>query len=157
MKSPWSLDLAGDRWVPFIQSLSFVGADWTGAAFAMHVRATRDVTGTPLVNLTTVTSASAEGVRLIYGGSDTIANHIAAGRLEEVPAGFEASDTVALSQVGIRVNETTMEGLLFPGSGAVGERGDDSKFYYDLHVTPSGGNKDVYARGTFTARAGATQ
>lgn len=152
MKSPWSLDLAGDRWVPFIQTLSFVGADWTGAAFAMHVRAVRDVAGTPLVNLSTVTSASAEGVRLIYGGTDTIANHVAADRLEEVPAGFEATDSVALSQIGIRINETTMEGLLFPP-----ERGDDAMFHYDLHVTPASGTKDLYARGKFTARAGATQ
>lgn len=152
MKSPWSLDLAGDRWVPFIQSLSFVGVNWTGAAFAMHVRATRDVAGTPLVSLTTQTLASAEGVRLIYGGSDTITNHITAGRLSAVPSGFLTTDTVLLSQLGIRVNETTMEGLTFPT-----ERGDDTVLYYDLHVTPSGGEKDLYARGTFTARAGATQ
>ncbi len=54
--------------------------------------------------------------------------------------------------LGIYINEATMEGL-----PAATERGDDAVFYYDLHITPSGGVKQVYARGTFTVRGGATQ
>lgn len=52
----------------------------------------------------------------------------------------------------IQIDETTMEAL--PDAAVVG---DDKALYYDIHITPSGGTKQVYFRGTFTVRAGATQ
>lgn len=160
MLTPFRLDLAGDRWVPFIATLPFGNIDLTGATFAMHVRAVADVTGSPLVNLTTVTTASAEGVRLIDATTATLAAHLAAGRIDAIPSGinpatgvaYASTDSVAVSRVGIRINETTMEGLPFPD-----ERGDSSEMVWDLHVTPSGGVKEKYAGGIFTVRAGATQ
>lgn len=165
MISPAKINLAGDRWVPFIRTLPIVNADLTDAVFAMHVRAVKDVTGTPLVALATVTTAAAEGVRLIDVTTATIAAHIAAGRLGEVPAGINpatgaaylATDSVTVSRVGIRINELTMEGLPFPGSGVVGERGDDVVLAWDMHVTPAGGTKDKFFGGGFTVRAGTTQ
>lgn len=152
MIQPGRLDLAGDRWVAMVRSLSFVGEDFTDAVFAMQVRRTADTIGTPLVSLTTVETSASEGVRLDYAGTDTIANHITEGRLEDVPNGFDAADSIALSVVSFRINETTMEGLPFPD-----ERGDDAVLAWDLHITPSGELKDKYLGGTFTVRAGVTQ
>lgn len=152
MKTPGRYDIAADRWVACIRTMTFVGYDFTDAVFAMQVRLTGDAGGSPLIDLATVTTSSAEGVRLIYGGTDTIANHITAGRLSGVPSGYESTDSVALSHVGIRINETTMEGLPFPS-----ERGDNAELAWDMHITPSGGIKDKWIGGKFTVRAGVTQ
>lgn len=155
MIEPGRYDIAADRWVACIRSLGFFTRDFTGAVFAMQIRQTGDATGSPLVDLATVTTSSAEGVRLIYGGTDTVTNHITAGRMTQTEAdslGYAGSTSVALSQVGIRINETTMEGLPFPP-----ERGDNPEFVWDMHITPSGGIKDKYIGGKFTVRAGATQ
>lgn len=155
MESPARVDFGADRYVPFKRTLAFLGYDFTGATFKMQVRDRKDG-GAVRADLSTVTLASAEGVRLIYGGSDTVANHITAGRLKAVPNGYTSASTVILSQVGIRINETTMEAMPFGGEIG-GEIGDDLELYWDLHVTPSGGDKDLYAAGTFTLRAGVTQ
>lgn len=152
MITPGRYDIAADRWVACIRTLTFVGLDFTDAVFAMQVRLTGDASGSPLVDLATVTTSSAEGVRLIYAGTDTIANHIAAGRLDDVPSGYASGDSIALSQVGIRINETTIEALPFPE-----ERGDDIDLAWDMLITPSGGIKDKYIGGKFTVRAGVTQ
>jgi hypothetical protein len=56
------------------------------------------------------------------------------------------------TELSIRINEWTMEDL-----PAATEVGDDLVLYYDIHITPSGGVKQVYVRGTFTVRGGATQ
>lgn len=151
MIQPALIPIAADRWVACIRTIAFVGLDLTGAAFASQVRIAPDTSGAPLVDLTTVTTAAAEGVRLIYGGTDTIANHIAAGRLNAVPPGYSNSSSVPLSVVGLRINETTMEGLATPLDAS------DKILAWDMHITPSGGTKDKYAGGTFTVRAGVTQ
>ena len=152
MLQPAGLDIRADRWVACIRTMAFVDFDFTDAEFSAQVRAVPDVSGTPLVDLATVGSAASEGVRLIYAGSATVTAHMAAGRLPEVPPGMEGSTVVTVSQLGIRINETTMEGLPFPG-----EYGDDKLLYWDLHITPSGGIKDKYAGGQFVVRAGVTQ
>lgn len=152
MDQPGRYDLAADRWVACVRSFSFVGVDFTAATFAAQVRLTGDATGSPLIDLLTVANGNSQGLWLAYAGTDTIANHIAAGRLDDVPGGYGSGDSVALSVVGLRINETTMEGLPFPA-----ERGDDAAFAWDLHVTASGALKDKWLGGTFTVRAGATQ
>ena len=152
MIQPGRYDIGADRWVACIRTFSFVGLDFTGATFASHVRLVPDDTGSPLVTLGTVGSGASEGIWIAYAGSATITAHIAAGRLAEVPAGHVTGDTIALSQIGLRINETTMEGLPFPA-----ERGDDAVLYWDMHITPSGGIKDKYIGGLLTVRAGATE
>lgn len=160
MNDPARLNLAGDRWVAFIREIPVLNADLTDATFAMQLRAVPDASGDPLVSLSTVTTASAEGVRVVSVEEATIAEHVTAGRLQSIPsainpltgAAYEGTDTVTLTVVGIRINETTMEGLPFPA-----ERGDDAVLAWDLHVTPSGGTKQKFAGGTFTVRPGATQ
>lgn len=144
-------DIGADRWVACIRTFAFVGLDFTGATFIAQVRLTPDATGSPLVNLATVGSLASEGICLLYAGTDTITNHIAAGRISEVPSGYTGASSVALSQLGFRINETTMEALPFPA-----ERGDDAILAWDMQITPSGGIKDKYLGGTFTVRAGVT-
>ncbi|MFS0736924.1 hypothetical protein ABC347_07730 [Sphingomonas sp. 1P06PA] len=112
-------------------TLSFEGFDLTGATLRAQVRLLPDIAGTPLVDLPTVTSASTEGLRLIS---------------------VATTGGVTTSIVGIRINETTMEGLPLPD-----EIGADALLYWDMHVTPSGGLKQRWLAGTFTVRAGVTQ
>lgn len=152
MITPGRYDIGADRWVACIRTFAFLGLDFTGATFVSHIRLNPDASGSPLVNLATVGSIASEGLCLLYGGTDTIANHIAAGRLQEVPDGYVSGDSLAMSQIGMRINETTMEGLPW-GT----ERGDDAALVWDMHITPSGGIKDKYIGGTFTVRAGATE
>jgi len=151
MLSPGRYNIEADRWVACIRTFSFVGQDFTGATFFSQVRLEADAPGSPLVNLTNA-AAGAEGLRLIGAYTSTIADHIAAGRLTEVPPGYKLTDTVIISQVGMRINETSMEGLPFPG-----ERGENATLAWDLQITPSGGIKDKYLGGDFIVRAGATQ
>lgn len=152
MQSPGLLPLYGDRWTPFVRTFQMEGVDLTSATFAMQIRLTPDAAGSPLVDLGTVFSGSSQGVRLIYGGTDTVANHIAAGRIEEAPDGMIGTDNLTLSLIGIRINETTMEGL-----PAAAEVGDDTELAWDMHITPSGELKDRWLYGPFIVRGGVTQ
>lgn len=147
---PGDLPMAGDRYTPYLRTLTFLGINFTGAVFKAQVRDRKDG-GAVRADLATVVT-SAEGVRLLYGGTDTIANHITAGRLSEVPSGHTSGESIALSQMTVRINEATMEAMPF-GT----EIGDDWPGWWDIHVTPSGGTKEVYLQGTFTVRAGVTQ
>lgn len=140
---PATVPLTGDRWTPFVHTIEYQGANLTGAAFLMHVRLTYDATGSPLV---------VAGVTLTYGGTATVDEHLTAGRITEAPDGMAGTDSLPLSIIDISIPEATMETLPFPG-----ERGDDSTLYYDMHITPSGGSKQVWFRGPFIVRAGSTQ
>lgn len=147
------VDFGADRSVPFIRTLAIVGFNLTGASFAMQVRDRKDG-GTLRADLGTVASAASEGVRIVYAGTDTVTNHIAAGRLTAAQAasqGWAGGDSKTMTQLGIRINESTMEAMPF---GI--EVGDDKLLYWDLQITPSGGIKDVYAAGNFIVRAGVT-
>lgn len=131
MIEPGALDIEADRWTPFIDTWTFTGIDLTDAILEAHIRIIRDATGTPLVDLDTVVSGSAQGLRLI--DVDT------------------TDPDVPISVVGVRINETTMEGL-----PAAAELGDDATLYWDMQITPAGGVKQVYLRGEFIVRAGVT-
>ncbi len=160
MQQPARIDLAGDRWVAFVRTLPIVNADLTGAVLSLQVRLYPDAPGVPLVDLTTVTSGASQGVRVAAAVTGTIAAHVAAGRLDEIPgtinpltgAAYAGSDVVTVSVIGIRINETAMEALPYPA-----ERGGDTELAWDIHITPAGQLKDKYAGGAFTVRAGATQ
>lgn len=149
--TPALLPLAGDRWTPFTSTLQLEGVDLTGAALAAQVRLYPDAPFDPLVNLAQVFTGSAEGIRIIYAGSDTVANHIAAGRIEEVPDSMEPGDTLVLTLLGIRINESTMEVM------PEGLPGQDVVVAWDVHVTPSGELKQKWLYGPFTIRAGVTR
>lgn len=151
MQIPGNLPLYGDRWTPLACTIEFIGFDFTDATFSMQVRLAGDTPGTALISLGTVSSVGAEGVRLIYGGTDTVANHIAAGRLDEVPSGLTSESSLAMSTVGILISESTMEGM--PDGD---QPGDDVVLAWDIHITPLGGVKERWLFGDFTVRAGVT-
>jgi hypothetical protein len=152
MEKPAAIDIRADRWVACIRKLAFVDMNFAGASFSAQIRAVPDALGSPLVSLGTVGGMGSQGVWLDYAGTALVSAHIAAGRLREVPPGLTESTSVAVSVVGIRVNEATMEALEEPVP-----TGADLKLAWDLHITPSGGVKDKYAGGTFLVRAGVTR
>jgi hypothetical protein len=151
MQSPGKLPLYGDRWTPLVRTFELRGIDLTGATFALQVRDRKDG-GALRADLATVMSSSAEGVLLIYGGTATVSAHITAGRIAAVPEGMVEGDSLTLTLLGVRINESTMEAMT-PAT----EVGDDAPAWWDLHVTPSGGLKDVFLQGPFIIRAGVTE
>lgn len=145
------------------RTFAFVGYNFTGATFHAQIRLTPDAGGSALIDLTTQTT-DIQGVRLTYGGTDTIANHLAAGHLAQsdvdtllgtvnptTGVNYVLADSILLSVVAIRIDKATMSGLLFPQ-----ERGDNQTLYWDMHITPSGGDEDKYAGGMFTVVSGVT-
>lgn len=127
---PGQLDLAAQRWTPFVYVIDFVGFDFTAATFAMDVRLYRDAPGAALVSLTNAAS-NAQGLSVSVTTEESV-------------------DTSALQ---IRINETTIEGLLLGSAGA----GKDVVLVYDIHITGGGLEKTRWVEGSFTIRAGATQ
>lgn len=151
MQSPPVLDLEADRRVPFRRKLTFLGYDFSSPNnVLMQVRATKDTVGTPLISLSGVTG-EVEGIGVLFAGTATIAQHIAAGRLDEAPEGYVDSDQILASQVSILISSTTMYGLPIPQ-----ERGDDLVLYYDLVWDSPAAPGDVYLRGRFIVRASVT-
>lgn len=160
MQSPLRYDLGADRGISFVQPLSFLGYDFTGATYRAQVRLVPDATGSPLISLTTVTT-NAQGIKLLYAGSATVAAHITAGRLPisiyqytnpNTGALYASSDTVTLSQIRLLIDNSTMNGLPFPN-----ERGDNLILAWDLLITLSGASEDKFAYGSFTVRGTVTQ
>jgi len=129
------LNIAAFKRVPFVDDVAILGPDYTGAAFAMHIRNRNGDTGTPLVALATAT-AGAQGVSVAYDAT-YIYN--------------EAGDEAPASIITIQINEATLEALSLnnPTQKPVA-------LEYDLHVTPSGGVKRVELFGQFTINPGAT-
>jgi hypothetical protein len=109
--------------------IAFEGFDFTGATFAMDWRLYRDAP-TALLSLGNAAS-NAQGI------SCTVTVE------EGVPTSF----------VQIRVNETTLEGLLLNA----GVPGSDVVLQQDLHITGGGIPKTRWIEGKATIRAGATQ
>jgi hypothetical protein len=151
-------DLVADRWTPFNRSIAFLRDFGAGVVFKMQIRNTPDAVAA-LIDLPQVVSASAEGVRLVYNGTATLADHIANNRWPDgvaaiAPSGaaYALTDNVPLTLVGIRINETTVEALPFPQ-----ERGDDLILSWDLLITPTGGLKEKWMEGKFIVHAGTTQ
>lgn len=129
-----TLRLTAGRWVPFVYDIDIVGIYLTGAAFAAQVHDTLDRTaGTPRASLTTQTT-DIEGVRL---------------------TGVVTTDGVPTSSIRIRINEATMEAMDVANDAAA--NGTDGVAYWDIHITPSGGDKFLAFAGKFIVRAGVTQ
>lgn len=131
MENPGRLPLNGDRWTPFVRTLTFRGIDLTSAVMKAQVRLLPDAGGSALVDLATVGSIATEGLKLVSAGT---------------------VDGVMTSVVNMRINEATMEAM--PAAPVLG---DDWEGEWDMHITPNGGVKEKYLYGSFAVRAGVTQ
>lgn len=155
MQKPPKEDLYADRYVMFTLQMAFFNEDFTGATFAMKVRDKPDEGGLPAISLATTTSTTTDGIRLIYAGTDTVANHIAAGRVSEaqaLKAGYTTTDTVALSVIGFLITATTMALTDYPAY----EIGDIRELAYDFLITLPSGITEKYFWGDFNVRGTVT-
>ena len=124
------LDLGADRRTPFVRTIRFEGYDLTGATFKAQVRPYSDAPGSPLVDLATVVSSSAEGLKLLT--VETVAGQ-------------------PVSTVQMRVNQSTMEAM--PAANAPG---GDVTLAWDLHIT-IGSAKERWLFGDFVVLGGVTR
>lgn len=132
---PANLPFAADRFTPFRTTINVVGEDLTDAVMEAHVRTQKDQPGDPLANLDAAATIADEGLFLVS---------------------VATVDGESVSTVSMHIDQETMEAWPIPGLDAEGELGDDLACWWDLHITPDGGLKRVYASGTFTLRAGVT-
>lgn len=129
------LPLYPNRFTPYADTWTFRGVDLTDAVMHAQVKATKD-NGVALVDLNTVTLEDTEGLRLVSAG---------------------LVDGIMTSEVAVYINEATIEPLPRAGIDAEGEVGSNVELYWDLHVTPTDGTKQVYLYGPFTVVAGVTE
>lgn len=132
MIEPVTRPLTAGRWVAFTHSVFVEGLDLTDATFAMQVRDSWNG-GALRADLRKVTTASAEGVRLV---------------------GVTEINGLSVSEIGIRINETTMETMSAAGAGI--DPDADLDLVYDLHVTRAG-LSEIFMRGPFIVQAGSTE
>lgn len=157
MQQPALIPLYADRNVIFAATIAFFGFDFTGGSGRMQVKLAPDASGSALIDLASTTSSTAAGVRIAYAGTDTLANHIAAGRIDpaDLPQQYSDltdTDDLTLSIVGIRILKAAMALASVPAP----ESGDTEVLAYDLLITPSGGDEDKYAYGPFNLRGTVT-
>lgn len=154
MRTPIPWTIYGDRGVNLDETIPIVGRDFTGATYRCQVRLTPDAPGSALISPV---------ISLTYGGTDTVANHIAAGRInakiEEYvnPAtntNYAPGDSVPLSLVHVHVDNSLMKA---PDVPAAIPLGDDVTLAWDLLITPSGGSEDKWVAGGFVVRGTVVQ
>lgn len=125
-------DLRVERWVPAKFDIPCIGFDLSGQALTMQVRAYRDQPGDPMLDLATTASPS-----------------------EGLSVSVATAGGIPTSTIQIRINETTIEGLLpFPANGT--EPGAEVVLAYALHVG-AGAAKRRFLEGQFTIVPGANQ
>lgn len=127
---PAPYDIKAGRFVVHEDYLDFVGFDFTGATFAMQVR-DRPNGGALRADLSTVTTAAAEGVRL-----DSVTT----------------VDGITTSRVAWRINKATMKAMPLAADPEA-----DNLIHYDLKISPAGETEYVAAEGTFTIKNGVTE
>lgn len=124
-------DLQVYRSVPFILTMAFEGVDLTGAVFKSQVRLYDGAPGSPLIDLATVMSSTAQGIYL---------------------QGVEEVEGIDVSTVVMRINQTTLAGL-----PVASEADKPLVLAWDMLVTPSGGVAERWVYADFVALPGATQ
>jgi hypothetical protein len=131
--TPGTLPLTVQRGTPFVYRIDFPGLDLTDAGLAAQVRLYRDQPGAPLISLVSA-QPLAEGLSVT-----TVST-------ADVPT----------STLQIRINETTIEGLLpFPQNGL--EPAEPVKLAWDLHLTISPVGKRRWIEGPFIISPGVTR
>lgn len=136
------IPLTAYKRVPFLDedgaTFVFVGEDFSGGTYAMHIRNNPGDTGTAIVSLAGAT-AGTQGISVTYDLDYVYVDE----------KGVEQTGPASL--VLVQIDEDTLEGL------SLGTPTDKPvTLYYDLHVTPSGGIKRVVAQGKFIIDPGVT-
>ena len=124
--------LGGARSVPLVEpegEIILVGWDFSAADFLLEVR-DRPNGGALRAQLSKVSTAAAEGVRIVS---------------------VETVDSLPVTKLGIRINETTMEAM------PEAEPGEDVTLSWGMHITPAGGTKFLAFEGPFTVKASTPQ
>lgn len=156
MQQPANFTLYGDRRLAFNDTVAFFGFDLTGAAVRMDVRTAPDASGAALLTLSTGTGE----ITIAYAGTDTVANHIAAGRIsrEDLPneGGYSEladGDNLALTLIDLHIDAADMVLAAVPAF----ENGDSVELAFDILITPTAGEEEKYAYGPFAVRGTVTQ
>lgn len=134
MAAPPTLPIVVPKRVPFDDTIVFIGADYSDATFAMHVREEEGDTGTPIITLGDVSGS--EGISATFDDEYTDP---------------ETEEPVEATIFRIRILEATLEALPL---GA--DTSEDVELVYDLHVTPAGGVKFILCEGPFLVTPGST-
>lgn len=136
------LSLEADRNVAWIEDIPILGeAIPTSSDINLGVHLGRDYPGTRLLTLNK-NDLSSNGIGFRYSGSATISAHIAAGRLPGVPAGYEETDTVDMTVIGI-IGPSPSSWAPFPD-----ERGEKLTLQYDIWLALPGSVNQVWFAGT---------
>lgn len=130
-----AINIPVEKRVPLDVTIPEMGANYTGATLAAEIRALPGDSGSALITLGT-TTPPAEGLSVTYDAAYV-------DPLGELPNGA--------SLVRMLIAESTLEGLAYAADPS-----QPVVLHYDIHLTPSGGSKFVYARGTFTVNPGVT-
>ncbi|WP_404713203.1 hypothetical protein [Sphingomonas sp. MMS24-J13] len=128
--------LAVDRWTPFVRILTFKGVNLTGATLHAQVRVTADAPGDPLIDLPPTSTPGVEGIRLVS---------------------VDTTGVVPVSTVEMRIAAASLANSAKAPSAPPSATGSDVTLAWDLHVTPSGGDKQRWLYGPFVIVAGVTR
>lgn len=138
-----TINLEADKRVPFIDedgaTIVFVGENFAGGTYLMHIRNNPGDTGSPILSLAGA-SAGTQGISVTYDDEYVYVDE----------TGVEQTGPASL--VLVQIDEATIEGL------SLGTPADKPvTLHYDLHITPSGAPKRVVSRGKFIIDPGVTQ
>lgn len=137
-----TIDLSADKRVPFLDedgaTIVFVGENFAGGSYAMHIRNNPGDTGAPILGLAGA-AAGTQGISVTYDADYIYVDE----------KGVEQTGPASL--VLIQIDEATIEAL------SLGTPTDKPVIlHYDLHVTPSGAPKRVVSQGKFIINPGVT-
>lgn len=131
--------LEANRWEPFVRRIRFEGLDLTGATFLAEFRDRKDG-GFLRASLATVMDVDDEGITLVSVNN------------EDVDFGGDIGTVnVPVTTISMRIDEATMEAM-----DVATEPGDDGSIWWDMQITPSGGDKYRAIESAFMVMAGSS-
>lgn len=130
-----NIPLFAEKRVTFDETIVRMGINLAGSALSCEIRGRPGDTGSAIISLSSATPPS-QGLSIAYNGAFV-------DPLGKLPPGA--------SLLRIIISEATLEGLAYAADPA-----QPVVLHYDIHVTPTGGTKFVFASGTFTINPGVT-